>query len=192
VNNRCVVGIMGYKGSGKDEVGKILRHFHGFETYAFASPMKEACKTIFLWGDAEVYGSRKEIVDPRWGISPRQALQLLGTEFGQLMLCEASPQFKETTGRKLWVNRFKELLEQQPFKQRWVITDVRFPHEVDVIRELGGTILKVDRPDIAMTDPHESEKWCKIIKEDYTIVNDSTLEELQDKVYIFASEYLSL
>jgi hypothetical protein len=81
-----------------------------------------------------------------------------------------------------------------------VISDVRFPNEINFIRSVGGTVVRVKRGedpiwyDDAMStntvginimdqyNVHESE-WAWIgQKVDYTLVNDSTLEKLKDNV----------
>ena len=119
-----IVGVTGYKRSGKDIVAAVFVNLYGFRKYEFARPMKEACAAIFGWGEDELYGSKKEWIDPRWGISPRQALQHLGTEWGQLELCDEFPEFAEVTGRLLWVKRFQiEMLNHGP-SENWVISDV--------------------------------------------------------------------
>ncbi len=186
MSNLCVVGITGYKGSGKSVVGEFLEQ-NGFRASALADPMKEACKTIFLWSDEDVYGDRKERIDPVWGISPRQALQHLGTEWGQIALPEAYENFLEVTGRKLWIKRFMITVQSHPEVDRWVVPDVRFPHEAEEIKGiLGcGLILRVNRPGITRDDPHESETYYDSIEANYEIMNEGTIAELKEKVYRF-------
>ena len=179
-----VVGITGYKGSGKNTAGQFLEQ-NGFRLYALADPMKEACKTIFLWQDADVYGDKKDRIDPVWGISPRQALQHLGTEWGQIALGEAHANFLEVTGRLLWIRRFTIIVQAHPEFDRWAVTDVRFPHEAEEIRGMKGVILKVTRPSVKKDDPHESEAYYNSIEADYEIINDGSIIDLQMKVNKF-------
>ena len=88
---------------GKDSTADIIVSHFGYRKHSLADVMKEACRVIFGWTDKHLYGELKEVIDPRYGISPRHALQTLGTEWGQYKLSEYDS-FKETTGRKLWVN----------------------------------------------------------------------------------------
>ncbi len=187
-----IIGVTGYKRSGKDTVAKVFVNSYGFKKYEFARPMKEACAVIFGWGDAELYGDKKEIVDPRWGISPRQALQHIGTEWAQLELCAEFPEFAEVTGRLLWVKRFElEVLNYGP-RENWVISDVRFPHEVERLRLFrDSVIIRVLRPDLVHDDTHDSEHYYDKLKADFTIVNDGTLMDLHHKTIELAQEILA-
>lgn len=61
-----------------------------------------------------------------------------------------------------------------------VITDVRFPNEVEAIQRSGGVVVKIERPDAPRDNSHVSETaldgfdgW------DFVIVNDSTIGVLQ-------------
>ena len=79
-----------------------------------------------------------------------------------------------------------------------VITDARFPNEVQMIRRLGGKIVRVKRDEdpewwnLAVTDPeqmpvlfpdvHSSEySWAETTP-DYLITNNGTVSELQNVV----------
>lgn len=188
-----IVGVTGYKGSGKDTVAAVFSNQFSFSRYEFARPMKRACAVIFDWGNKELYGSLKEKIDPRWGISPRQALQHIGTEWGQLALCEAFPLFDELTGRGLWVRLFIEEMARHSAVERWIVSDVRFLHEVSRLKEIGAIIIKVIRPRINRGgDSHESENHYDEILADIEIMNDGSLMDLRRKAYKVASEILSV
>ena len=60
----------------------------------------------------------------------------------------------------------------------WIITDVRFPNEANIIKEKGGIMVRVKRPtDIA--EGHSSETALDDYKEfDYILENDGSLEDL--------------
>jgi hypothetical protein len=80
-----LVGITGFMLSGKDSVADfIISKTHEdmvFKKYSFAKPLKETAMVLFGWSEEQVYDQDlKSIVDPVWGISPRQALQYLGTD----------------------------------------------------------------------------------------------------------------
>jgi len=75
-----IVGISGRKRSGKDTAADILCEEYGYEKYSFADPIKAACKEVFGFDNEQVRGSRKENTDPYWGFSPRDAMQVFGTD----------------------------------------------------------------------------------------------------------------
>lgn len=170
-----IIGITGHARHGKDSTADILVKRFGFQKYALADVMKEACKVIFGWTDDYLYGELKDKVDPRFGISPRHALQSLGTEWGQWELAKYDT-FKETTGRKLWVNALLARVSDAA-----VIADVRFPHEADAIREKGGIIIRVRRM-YPVDNSHESERVIEDIEADYTVNNFGSLDDLEWQV----------
>lgn len=76
----------------------------------------------------------------------------------------------------------------------WCITDMRFPNELQAIKDRGGISIRVNRitgnPLIdngvhALTDwQHPSETALDSARFDYTVINDGTIEELIEKVKI--------
>ena len=69
-----IIMLSGRKRAGKDEAAKVLIDNYNFTPFAFAKPIKEICKIVFLWDDERINGELKEVEDPTWGISPRKAL----------------------------------------------------------------------------------------------------------------------
>ena len=182
-----ILGMLGQKRVGKDTAADYLcKYYSQFTKVSLATPMKEAVKIIFGWTEEHVNGALKEVIDPFWGISPRQALTTLGTEWGQFTLNEMFPMFSNTTGRKLWV---KSLLKKYENKNI-VISDVRFQHEVDAIREIDGKIIKIERPSLINNDTHESEQAWKITTYDVLIVNDDTLTKFFEKLNLLFSSLM--
>lgn len=178
-----IIGITGHARHGKDSTADIIVKRFGFTKYALADVMKDACKVIFKWSDARLYGELKDEIDPAFGISPRHALQSLGTEWGQWELAKYDT-FKETTGRKLWVNALLARVSDDA-----VIADVRFPHEADAIREKGGIIIRVRRM-YPIDTSHESERGIEDIEADYTVNNFGSLADLEWQVYELMGEIL--
>ena len=89
-----LIGIIGSKQSGKDTAGTYLINEHGFTRYAFGDPVKKICQTLFDLSEEQLSNHiLKEKIDPRWGISPREMFQRIGTEFGQFELFKLSNLF---------------------------------------------------------------------------------------------------
>jgi hypothetical protein len=64
-----------------------------------------------------------------------------------------------------------------------VICDVRFQHEVDAILKMGGTVWRVERPNLNGGDEHASEKEMDLIEGVTNILNnEGTLDELYNKI----------
>jgi len=137
-----IVGILGFAGSGKDTVGSMFREA-GYEKASFAATLKDATSAIFGWkrelleGDTNESREFRDKVDPFWSkhlgyeVTPRKMLQWLGTD-----AC------RNVIGDNIWV--YSMLSNMDPNK-KYVITDVRFPNEIRMIQEAGGTIIRVRR-----------------------------------------------
>jgi len=165
-----LIAICGKKRTGKDTVADYIQEFWGFQKRSFAKPIKKALEIIFDWPE-EIWHSDelKEEVDPRWGISPRQAAQHMGTEWGQYHLGQSFPLFHDTMGRKLWVARALFDIDNEDV----VVSDLRFLHEAEAIRDRGGFIIKIHR-NLKYEDGHLSEIGVNIIDADFEIDNDKT------------------
>lgn len=138
-----IIGLLGFIGSGKGSAADHLVENHGFIKESFANSVKDATAMIFGWDRALLEGdtihSRKwrEEPDAWWSkkmgkdFSPRQALQLMGTEAG-----------RDVFHQDLWLLSLERRIN--PNKD-YVIADVRFPNEIKMIENLGGKIIWVRR-----------------------------------------------
>lgn len=195
-----IIGICGLIGSGKGSVGDILVE-KGYTKVSFADKLKDGVATIFgynramLEGDTDESRSWREQTDEFWSketgrtITPRIILQEFGTD------CMRNGYYDG-----VWVSLLKQQILDNPGD--YVIPDVRFRNEQDMIRELGGEIWRVQRGDVpewygcAMLDNttggnlmesydvHVSEyKWIDMNnKFNTTIYNNSTIENLKERV----------
>lgn len=168
-----IIGITGRKGHGKDTVGRLLRERHGFRTLAYADPLKASAKLIFGLTEEQVNGplAVKETVDPRWGLTPREIMQRLGTEVGRSIHLET------------WTRSTFLRIDAAP-EMSWAITDVRFPNEAEAVRARGGLVVLVRRPGMytGQHEGHASERGVDEITPDIVIDNSGTLDDLVDAV----------
>ena len=80
-----------------------------------------------------------------------------------------------------WVNGLFQNYDE--LKSNWLITDVRFPQEVEAIKQRGGIVIRVVRPATEDKDAHISETALDNYNEfDFVIMNDTNLEDLEEKV----------
>lgn len=165
-----VIGITGPAGAGKDTVGMILSEYHGFHLFAFADPLYDALIAM-LQIDEERFRARetKEQPIPGLGVSPRVLLQTLGTEWGRNLI---HPNWWVKIARQRIMQRIQSGYDV-------VITDVRFQNEVDLVRELGGELIRLARHDVPEVAPHVSENPDIWHQADHLIVNDGSIDELQ-------------
>lgn len=184
-----IISLVGYKGVGKDTTALFLIKNFGFIQYSFALPVKKALCEIFNWDMSVFEYPTKEIVDEKYGISPRQAMITLGTDYAQHMLCNMFPKFKEITGNSIWVQKFISFVSSNNDKNI-VISDTRFHHEVKALKDFNATFVRISNKRILPDLSHESEKYVSDIKCDFEIRNDSTIEQLDKEVKIFYSKLL--
>lgn len=163
-----IIGLTGKARSGKDTVAEHLALTHGFHHYWFSKPMKDACRSMFGWNDDHLYGDLKEVVDPRFNVSPRVALQTLGTEWG-----------RNTINSDMWILRAQKEIEQHDCI---VVSDCRFDNEAEAIIESGGIVIEVSRNDINQVAPHSSEKGISSNLVTFRIDNNGTLQDLYKSV----------
>lgn len=175
-----IIGITGRKGNGKDTLGNYLVTNHGYKRIAFADALKDACKCVFGLTDEQLYGDLKETVDDFWKTSPRKILQFVGTDLFRDHLMEIMPWIN----KNIWVEVVKKkILDEWKINPevRFVITDVRFPNEIELVNFLNGTSIRVSRPSINnVTDPHQSEIEIETLQVTYSILNEGTYEDLFD------------
>lgn len=140
-----IIGCIGFAGSGKGTVADYLVEKRGFTKLAFADAVKDATAAIFGWprslleGDTNESREWREQKDEWWSqktelhITPRNMLQLMGTEVGRGMIHP-----------DLWIYALEKRIDMY---QNVVIADVRFPNEMKFIQEKGGFIVRVKRGD---------------------------------------------
>lgn len=157
-----LIGITGKKRHGKDSVAKILQKHYNYNSDSFADPLRKFGYIAF--GITEE--NREELIESI-GITGRQFLQLVGTEIGRVI------------HQDLWINSLK-YRNSKLFNL--IIVDNRFPNEAKFIKENNGKIIKVVRPGLEINDSHSSELGIPEEFVDVTIINDSTLEELELKI----------
>lgn len=168
-----IIGFTGRAGAGKDTAASLIEpRVHNL---AFAKPLKDAAKILFNFTDEQLYDPvKKEEVDPKWGKSPREILQWLGTD---VLRNHISKDFFLINME----NRIKEIE-----KENIAITDVRFNNEAELIHKKGGIIIKIERPFAEGSGTehtlHPTELGISSKLVDYTITNDSTIEELKIKL----------
>lgn len=191
-----IIGVCGLIGSGKGTVADILVDYHNFQKISFADKLKDGVASVFGWdrslleGDTDRSRLWREKPDEFWSnetgkeITPRLVLQLFGTE------C-----MRDGFDKNVWVLCVKKHMLENPHVN-YVIPDVRFPNEMEMIRELSGFVWQVRRGELPHWftawrdygfppgDVHESEyMWIdKDNNFDAIIKNDLDLTELETQV----------
>lgn len=201
-NQPLILGIAGKKRHGKDSVARVLSDRWSVRRLAFADHLKWVAMKTWDLSFEQCYGDDlKEVVDERWGLTPRFILQQLGTEVGRsihklswvrktLDNIARAHRGEPVLLPDLRARDFREFRFAPGEADMWAIPDCRFPGEADAIRAAGGIVVKVIRPSVASNDTHASETSVDEIVEDHLIVNDTGLAELDVAVSLLAQKVL--
>lgn len=130
-----IIGFHGIAGAGKDTAAATIKEAEkNTDIFAFAGPLKEACKLLFNFSHEQMYDQiLKEVYDERWERSPREILQWLGTDILRTQINE-----------DFFVMNMKQRIESSE-ADYIIISDVRFDNEAEFIRSLGGKVIKIVR-----------------------------------------------
>jgi hypothetical protein len=179
-----IIGFLGKAGVGKDTAADYLCLNYGFTRVAFADPLKRFCMEVFdwteeqLWGPSEmrnkpderylqamVYPASRAVEKstsikqvervPRY-LSPRYALQTLGTEWGRGCYENIWVDYALRAAKKLmegqglyWYYPTEGVVLREDYRRvevkGVVISDVRFKNEVTRIREKGAKVFRLVR-----------------------------------------------
>lgn len=162
-----ILGLTGRAGSGKDTAANHLCGQYGFVRAAFAEPLKNMLEAMLehagldhIWLHEPGF---KNHPIPELGVSARQLMQTLGTEWGRNMV-----------NTDLWItllDRHLGITAGAPVHDRIVITDVRMPNEADWVKHHGGQLLRLVRDHTTPVRAHESEQYADTLPADCAIYN---------------------
>lgn len=208
-----IIAFCGLIGSGKDTAADILVKEFNFQRESFAGTLKDAVAAVFGWPrhmlEGQTAESRqwREEVDAWWAkkldmpnLTPRWVLQYWGTDV-----------LRKHFHNDIWLYSLENKLRKNT--KDIVISDARFPNELDMISNTGGHIFQIVRGQFpewynlalaAKKDNlvkavmqaqypaiHESE-WAWIgHKLDGVIFNSGTLEEFTREIKRLGDAYTS-
>lgn len=199
-----VVGLCGFKNTGKNTIADILVKNHNFKHLSFAEKLKDTISVLFdlprdmvegatvesrMWRDEPLPFWTREL---GYDVTPRKLLQLIGTDA-----------LRNSFHPDIWLLIVKSQILADP-ESNFAISDTRFPNEIDFVRDMGGEIWQVRRGDLPawwnqLIDSkdekinnlmmeayriHESEwKWIGPDDQfDHIIENNATIEDLEQFV----------
>jgi len=168
-----IIGLTGYAQSGKDTVANILVNNYGYTRVAFADKIRE-----FLYETNPMYDSivgeplfvRAKVDRDGWEEakkSPhiRRLLQTSGVAA------------RKVFGEDFWV---QQALKNLNSEGNYVITDVRFTNEADIIKKYDNSQLwRVKRLGVEAVNSHVSEHELDGYPVDQIFINNTTIEDLE-------------
>lgn len=216
-----VIGINGKIGVGKNTVGDIIEKLcltnNGpkFEQKAFAGKLKQMASLLtgIPVEDFEDQEFKKSYLNSEWGTvrsNPLNAVPVFeNIEFNHLMSVREFLQKLGTEAMRdglhtnVWVNALfaDYTLENREYRAsldypNWILTDMRFPNEMEAVVKRGGITIKVVRGcsecggigyhkmscSKQYPKEHASETSLDKAEFNYTIINDGSISDLIEKV----------
>lgn len=163
VSQPLVLGLVGKAGSGKDTFYDIVSEAYPrlrIKRIAFADPVREMASKYLGWSDE---GDKEE---NRW------ILQGVGSLF------------RKEISEDYWVRLAGHKID--PDYDVIIFTDCRFNNEVEMVREEGGTLVRIERYEY--TGDHASETALDWLEVPYVISNTGTVKNYwSDVVAVFST-----
>ncbi|UQS91700.1 deoxynucleotide monophosphate kinase [Pseudomonas chlororaphis subsp. piscium] len=167
-----LIGLAGPARSGKSTAADHLVRNHLLEHYTFADPLRSGLMEIFNLDPDDFEGAKKEQPVDWLGRSPRELMQSMGTEWARQMVHP-----------DVWVKLAEQNLNYMQNSLSgvvgFVVSDVRFENEAEFIRQRGGTIVHIVRPDAPGVNPHVSEAGIRRQAGDLIVYNSRSRESLR-------------
>lgn len=192
-----LIGLTGLAGSGKDTIASVLINEYNYKKLSFADTLKDVLSSMFGWdrfvleGTTDENRAKRVEIDEFWSsklnteITMRSAMTSVGTDL-----------FRKYFDENIWVFSCERKLQN---KELVVITDARFPNEIEMIRRNNGIIIEVQRtlpewyykltPENKYQymkemhpEVHISEyAWIFDNNPDYVLQNNSSIKDLETK-----------
>jgi hypothetical protein len=171
-----IIGLTGYAQSGKDTIAKILVENYGFTRIAFADKIRE-----FLYETNPMFDSiageplfvKAKVDRDGWEVS-KQSPHI------RRLLQNSGVAARKVFGEGVWVDQaMKTMLADPRPDMNYVITDVRFLNEADMIRANGGQLWRIKRSGVDAVNNHVSEHELDGCVVDQIFANNGTIEDLE-------------
>lgn len=188
-----VIGLVGFKQSGKDTVCELIQKVYPWYTrVAFADPVRSEAQAI-LDGTtpfpcdlppslAQLYEDQfdENVMLRHSGYKPITVYDRPYTPRIRAILQQHGTEYRRAQDPEYWTKAWERAI--LPLRGGVIVTDVRFPNEEQVIRKHGGAVWLVWRGMPAVEDIHESESHVLRLPVDGRIDNVCTLDELESRV----------
>jgi dephospho-CoA kinase len=170
---KTIIGITGKSGAGKDTLSNYLVK-KGYIKLSFGAALKDVISIITGWSRDFIEGTnedrqlRETLIHPEYNKTCRELMQFIGTDM-----------FRTQLNDNIWVNIIKNKIISDKINNKFVITDVRFDNEVEMIKSFDGIIIEIERFDNKSISNHISEKGISY-EPDFLIENNSDINNLYD------------
>lgn len=190
--SQLIVGFCGFAGSGKDTAADFIKAELEKENIivykdSFANKLKDVISILMSWDRNLLQGSTiesrnwREQPDEFWSnvvgypITPRQIMQKIGTDL-----------LRNQFSKSIWIASLFAKYQNKHENSVILITDCRFPNEIDAVEQKNGLIVQISRESDPKdyTNLHESEyAWKNYAKQPINIYNNGcSLDEYHQEL----------
>lgn len=169
-----IVGLTGYAQSGKDTLANILVEEYGYTRVAFADKIREFLYEVNPMVGCSPSGYLKDLVNLVGWDAAKQEPQV------RRLLQDLGVGARKVFGEGFWVHQaMKTMLDDPRPDMNYVITDVRFLNEADMIRANKGQIWRVKRNGVSAVNSHVSESEMDGYNVDQIFTNNGSIQDLE-------------
>jgi hypothetical protein len=160
--NPKIIGIVGKKKSGKDTLFGIISAFGApVVRLSFGDVLKKELAGLFHVSIDAINKNKDD-----W----RALLQAWGDRR------------REVNGFNYWIDKVREEIKlQQEAGNIVILTDCRYANEAQLVKHMGGQLIRVVRKSTEDGDSHVTETALEQFEVDHIIENDSTVGDLKTK-----------
>lgn len=177
-----LIGFCGYAQVGKDTAGKVLVDSFGYQRVAFADPVKEYLYEL----NPAILGMTMQYLVDSCGWDEAKIYRQVRD-----LLVGVGKTSRKIHGHDCWLNIANQTWhgyldcdhrgQPGPDHQPVVVTDVRYKNEAECIKEYGGKVIRITRPDHGPAN--DEEKSVDEIVPDFTVANGGSAAEFQSKIH---------
>ena len=169
-----IIGFSGFARAGKDTCADIAKEIlPGYSRSSFAHRLKYECSLMLSMVDDDF----PNLFETEDKVKYRDFLVFWG-------------KFRRKLQPDYWIKKLEDK-SSLPVSSKTIISDVRYPNEVEWIHENKGVVIYVSRPSAVPANSEELNTINEILRngmEDYRIDNTGNLEDLKIKVIKLISE----
>jgi hypothetical protein len=153
-----IIGLNGFRESGKDTAGAYLVKHYGFHRLSFAEPLKQSVANLFDISLEEIeewknWPSVRVNLSGPSGRMTRDIKKYSDMDFRTFLQRYGTEAHRDVFGENFWVDQAMSQIEEG---KNYVFTDARFPNELMAIRKAKGLTVRIER-DVTTNDAHRSE-----------------------------------
>lgn len=167
-----IVGLCGWARSGKNTLADLVERHYDAQQIAFADALRNVLYATNPLLDVD--GTRVNDAIAQYGYDGVKKTKY-NDELRRLLQTLGTGGVRENISDTAWVD---VVLNKINSGGDWIVTDARFPNELDAVASAGGVLIWISRPDVKPANGHASENSVSEEDCDFTIYNHGTPSDM--------------